>query len=117
MMYYLNTSMIKTIVLALPIAALSLASCSSNNIAVECQKFKEEMASNLEEMTSSVQNFDGSSALSSSEKNEKITKRFLQAIGIGYKEGASLEAVKANTAGIMEGAVKCKEAGVDISTW
>ena len=110
MMYYLNTSMIKTIVLALPIAALSLASCSSNNIAAECQKFKEEMTSNL-------QNFDGSSALSWSEKNEKTTKRFLQAIGIGYKEGASLEAMKANTAGIMEGAVKCKEAGVEISTW
>ena len=110
MMYYLNTSMIKTIVLALPIAALSLASCSSNNIAAECQKFKEEMTSNL-------QNFDGSSPLSWSEKNEKTTKRFLQAIGIGYKEGASLEAMKANTAGIMEGAVKCKEAGVDISTW
>ena len=110
MMYYLNTSMIKTIVLALPIAALSLASCSSNNIAVECQKFKEEMTSNL-------QNFDGSSPLSWSEKNEKTTKRFLQAIGIGYKEGASLEAMKANTAGIMEGSVKCKEAGVDISTW
>ena len=110
MMYYLNTSMIKTIVLALPIAALSLASCSSNNIAAECQKFKEEMTSNL-------QNFDGSSPLSWSEKNEKTTKRFLQAIGIGYKEGASLEAMKANTAGIMEGAVKCKEAGVEISTW
>ena len=110
MMYYLNTSMIKTIVLALPIAALSLASCSSNNIAAECQKFKEEMTSNL-------QNFDGSSPLSWSEKNEKTTKRFLQAIGIGYKEGASLEAMKANTAGIMEGSVKCKEAGVDISTW
>ena len=102
--------MIKTIVLALPIAALSLASCSSNNIAAECQKFKEEMTSNL-------QNFDGSSPLSWSEKNEKTTKRFLQAIGIGYKEGASLEAMKANTAGIMEGSVKCKEAGVDISTW
>ena len=108
--------MIKAIALALPIAALGLASCSSNNIAAaECQKFKEEMNSHNQANPALSGNFDESAALSWSEKGKEITKRFLQATGVGYNEGDSLEAAQANISGLMEGSVKCKEAGVDMT--
>ena len=107
--------MIKAITLALPFAALGLASCSSNNLATECQKFKEEMTSHAQANPVLSGNFDQSAALSWSEKNKEIAKGFLQATGVGYKEGDSLEATQANLSGIMEGYAKCKKAGVDMT--
>lgn len=106
--------MFKPSALVLPIAAIGLASCSSNNLAAECQKFKEDMASHAKANPALSGNFDESAALSWSKRNQEITKGFLQATGVGFKEGDSMEAMQANMSGIMEGSVKCKEAGVDM---
>ena len=110
----ISQPMIKPASLFLPLAALGIASCSSGNIAAKCEKYKAEMASHAQANPALSGNFDTDAAISWSEKNKEIVKGFLQAAGVEYKEGDSMEDMQANLSGIMEASTKCKEAGVDM---
>jgi hypothetical protein len=104
----------KTVLLAVPFGALVLASCSGGDIKAKCEKYKAEMTAHSQSNPALTGNFDIDAASSWNQKNKELAKEFIQATGLEYRDGDSLDDLQANMSAIMEASVKCKEAGVDI---